>query len=202
MADVGGALVFSQGVSGMVRNQLEQVVDPAQLRTIVQQRANMFFKGVNVTKTEVNEFDLDRHELAISFEGTCKGFAQRKKDSDVVTFRGISPPLNLGQQLVRESDRKLPMRAYWAQQVTTCGWMTLELPDYAEIKVPDSVALATEFGTYNLTYRLDGRTLTVERRAEFNQMDIDPSRWGAFGDLCKAIDDAEKRQVVMRVKAK
>ncbi|KAF0247119.1 MAG: hypothetical protein FD180_58 [Planctomycetota bacterium] len=202
MADVGGALVFSQGIAGMVRNQLEQVVDPAQLRTIVQQRANMFFKGVTVAKTEVNEFDLDQPELAISFEGTCKSFAQRKPDSDRITFRGIAPPLNLSQQLVRESDRKLPMRAYWAQQVTTCGWMTIELPDYAEIKVPDSVALATEFGTYNLTYRLDGRTLSVERRAEFNQMDIDPSRWGAFGDLCKAIDDAEKRQVVLRVKGK
>lgn len=202
MSDVGGALVFRQGIAGMVRNQLEQVVDAAQLKTIVQQRANMFFKGVTVTKTSVNDYDLDNPELAISFEGTCKGFAQRKKDSDVITFRGMAPPLNLSQQLIQQSDRKLPMRAYWAQQVTTYGTMTVELPDFAEIKVPDSVSLATEFGTYNLTYTLDGRRLTVERRALFNSMDIAPARWGALGDMLKAIDDAEKRQVVLRVKGK
>lgn len=202
MSDVGGSMVFSQGIAGMVRNQLEQSVDATQLKTFIQQRANILFRGVTVSKTAVTEFDLDTPEVAISFEGTCKSFAQRKKDSDVITFRAITPPLNLSQQLVQQAERKLPMRAWWATNVTTWGTITIELPEYAEIRVPDSVALATEFGTYNLTYRLDGRTLSVERRAEFNQMDIAPERWSALAQMLKAIDDAEKRQVVVRVKGK
>ncbi|MCE9581331.1 MAG: tetratricopeptide repeat protein [Planctomycetes bacterium] len=202
VADVSGALIFSEGVAGIVRNQLEQVVDPAQLKTIVQQRANMFFRGVTVTATKVSDFDLDDPELAISFEGTCTQFAQRKKDSDRITFKPVSPPLNLSAQLVRESERKLPMRTYWAQQVTSCLTMTVELPEFADIRIPENVALATEFGNYHLTCVLDGHTLKIERRAEFNQMDIAPERWSAFADFCKGIDDAEKRSVVLRVKGK
>jgi len=202
MADVSGRLVLTEGRAGSVRGQLEQVMGQDQFKMIVQRIANGFFSGIAVKESRASDFDLDTAKFEVFFSGTSKNFAQRKKNSDTITFRGVIPPLDLAKNLVHESERKFPMRASWADDITTWSVLKVTLPEYEDVRLPDSVALATPYGSYNLTYRLDGRTLTIERRLVAVAMDISPERYAAFAALCKKIDDAEKRQVVIKLKSK
>jgi predicted Zn-dependent protease len=202
MADVTGAVSFTQGRAGQVREQFEQFVSEDQLKMMVSQYANTWMRGITIKEAGLTEYALEDPNLAITFGGTCKTFAQRKAKSSTITFRPVLPARNLAAQVLRHSERKFALRLGFADNVSMASTIVVVLPEYQKVELPENLTLAEEWGSYHLTYRLDVNTLTVDWRMAMKKVDVAPGRYADFAAFMKRIDQAEKSVVSVKVKAR
>ena len=64
--------------------------------------------------------------------------------------------------------------------------------------LPEDHLAIHELGTYSLTWRLDGKTLSIRRERHLQPARYSADQYQGFVDWCKQIDDAEERKIEFR----
>jgi hypothetical protein len=186
-----GRDTYAGDPAGDLRDALERF-DASLRRRIFEEALAGAFRGLRLGSLELRGLDDREAEMGIDYEATIRGFARR----DVTgALRLETPifPLGLGQGLARVGERKLPLdfvagdpALLRAEIVAPEGMVPVARPD---------VELATRWGQYRRTERIEGRTLVREERWERRRARIPPGDYPAFAAFLAAVDAAQAEPV-------
>jgi transglutaminase-like putative cysteine protease len=144
----------------------------------------------------------DSRELAKPFaystEFKLPGYAQLPGPGAMMVPPGLSSFSNIAASfdLLGLEKRELPM-PFAGRQVTEA--ITLTLPEGVKVSaLPKPARVSSNFGTYESSYRLEGQTITVQRKLEIRvpgQL-VQPADYPALRDMAFAVMRDLRTQVV------
>ena len=161
-----------------------------ELKQMVERQANNYFPGAVVKDYDLPELKQVGRMFRINFTCEVPNFLTVKKDGTFVAKTGIDP-LEMQQRYADKATREFTMVLRSENLARTS--VTIELGQKYEIaQLPTSVNLRNDFGTYVLTFSLDGSLLTIKRRFTLLPQRIETDRYEDFLEFCRKIDEAER----------
>lgn len=190
----GDAVVRARvGYEGNLRQDLRRRLTDPQLgrRLIDAQVVATGMKGIVASRAEIYGQHEKDGPLFLDLEGRWPSALQRKGGS--WQLLPIVLPLNLSSY-VQDASREFPLDLRGAARIDLFCY-SFVLPDRSNLRwgfLPDDVLVVDPRITYALTFRREGRSLTVCRSAVLRPGLVKVDEYAAFTATCRQIDTAER----------
>lgn len=133
--------------------------------------------------------------VTLSYRGT------RRLEPDTLkkrwSFRVPMPALTFEKVRAREGDPPRPMPITLGAPGRTVMRATFELPEGTTATAPVGVSLDNALASHVSRYRIEGRTVLVERESTTKVFRVVPEQFPTFEAFCKAVEDDQKKVFVV-----
>jgi hypothetical protein len=177
---------YSGHSAGVVRGALERF-DAATRRRIFEQAVAGAFRGGTLDTLALEGSEEREGDLTLSYRARVPDFARREGGALVVESPIL--PARLGETFVRLAERKLPLLL--SPQDPLVQRTEIRPPDGLSLRAAPEVTLATRWGTFRRTERMEGRTLVREERVALLPARVAPADYPEFARFVTGIDRAQ-----------
>ncbi len=192
-ASVKGNYFYGNMYDRMIR---ERLTDPEFKQRLPDLQLSSDLTGIQVEERELKDVDALALPLRLVFSGTIPDIAKKATANGLK----IKPVLMRSEAaaLVSEPKREFPI-VYNSSPIYDPLALRYDLSHYidrdASIQIPENTLLLTEYGYYSLFYDWEGTELVVRRSFIIPAQEIKPEDYAGFIDFCRAIDQAEDREI-------
>jgi hypothetical protein len=169
--------------AGFMRGGLERF-DAAQRRRIFQQSVTSTFRGGTLETLTFRGTEDREGELTIEYRARVPGLARR--DGEGLVLERPILPLHMGETYVRLGERKLPLLLRGSDPVAQR--IAIVPPTGMALQAAPSREVASRWGRYVRTERLDGGALVRDERIELLRARIAPGEYPEFAAFIREID--------------
>jgi hypothetical protein len=183
--------VTSQGVMFHALKDQLKTLPAFQKDLILRQMATRFFPGASVEKAEI--LGLEGFESpSLEVKLTAPKFLRPAKDSYLL--KPILQPARLVKGFSERAVRQHPFHMR-GQQVSREVVRIEPGEGYAVDRLPRGVTIAGALGNFTLAYRMDGKTVVIERELTMLAGRLSAAEFPAFIEFCEQVDAAEEESV-------
>jgi hypothetical protein len=185
-AAVEGTDRYAGHTAGVIRGALERF-DAAARRRLFEQSVAASFRGGALESLELRGADDREAELVVAWRARVPGFARHDRGALVVEAPIL--PVQLAESFVRLAERTLPLLVPPQEPLTQR--VELAFPEGFAPQPAAGVVLASAWGRFERTERLEGRVLIREERVEIPRSRVPPDGYPEFARFVTAIDAAQ-----------
>lgn len=172
--------------AGVVRGALERF-DAATRRRLFEQSVAASFRGGTLEALALRGTDDREGPLAVEWRARVPAFARPDRGGLVVEAAIL--PLRLSDSFVRLATRTLPLLV--PQQEPLVQRVALTFPPGFVPSPAPTLVLASEWGRFERSERLEGKTLIREERVQIPRTRVQPERYPEFARFITSIDAAQ-----------
>jgi len=184
---------FRGSTATMLRQNLIEA-EQYQIRNQLQRLLSSNFRAAELKNFEVKALDRINEPLQITYAFRVNNYA-RIEDKNLVLDQGLYL-INAATTYVRVPERKIPMQIN--SNINHDYRVELILPEGFAVKEhPGRLHLQGAFGAYTSGYDEENGRLVYTKKFDFPLQKITPLRYAEFKDFCVAIDDFEKKDLII-----
>jgi tetratricopeptide (TPR) repeat protein len=164
----------SRGDEELVLRTVLRQVPPGQWDQMVQQLSQGMGFGGTTSHAEASRPDVTTDPVKLSYD------YEREKTGDWDNYKilPLFPLVFLPSIDEKNPPKKQPIELGTPRVETSIS--TIKLPEGWGAELPEVVHQKTGFASFDKTYKIEGQTLTVERRVEILQKRVPASEWKAY----------------------
>lgn len=152
------------------------------------------YNHLKIENLEVNNLNNDKDKAEITYQAKFNVKDYSKKLGNDMFFRVI--PLLETYNLNSNEERKLPLSLPFAYQDVYETEFTIPA-GYKLAEKPTPIIISSEFGTYNLDYKIDGDKLIVNRKIKISKGIYPKEKFKAYADFRKKTASHDNTKILI-----
>ena len=167
------------------------------LRTLNPQRQKetlkSFYSQLDIDNLDIKKFENNRNNATLNYSIDFKVKNLISEVGSDLVFRAV--PLYT-QSLNKDSERKLPLelKAAYSENYV----LEYEAPQgYQFSSIPDNISLTSEFGAYNLEFKLNEGKLIVTRNAVFKEGRYPSEKFNDYATYIRKVYQKDNTQILI-----
>ncbi|GGP05542.1 hypothetical protein GCM10010992_22040 [Cloacibacterium rupense] len=152
------------------------------------------YDHIKIENLEVNNINNDKEKAEITYQAKFKVNDYSKKLGNDIFFRVL--PLLETSNISADEERKLPLSLPFSYQDIYETEFTIPA-GYKLAEKPLPIALNSEFGSYNLDFKLDGNKLLVNRKITISKGNYPKEKFKAYADFRKKTTSLDHTKILI-----
>lgn len=187
-------LTVRGSLAAVLRKVVREV--PQERRSLVYQSVvSNSFPGARVIASAATGLEADSGDVVLDIGFVEGSFGRRTPTGIALPL--VASPLGVFSEYAGQPGRRFAL--LFDMQEFRRDTMRLRIPDGLVLDdMPASLDLATDFGSYDLRVSRDGDHLVVLREVRLPPRRIEPGAYDDFRDFAGAIDEAERKELLLR----
>jgi len=182
------------------RSLLSLIADKEAERRFKDSQVSGDLRGIRLESTELGEVDDPYGTPQLAFSGNIPDFLQ-PGEGDALRMPAVPVRLE-ASRLVSEVTRETPVE-FDRPPVTEPFEIRVKLKfaleeGYNLVDIPEDYIRLSPYGYYSLIYRRQDDEIIVTRSALIPSQTIETEDYGDFAAFCRGIDEAERRDIILR----
>lgn len=152
------------------------------------------YDHIKIENLEVNDINNNKDKAEITYQAKFKVNDYSKKLGNDIFFRVI--PLLETSNISADEERKLPLSLPFSYQDIYETEFTIPA-GYKLAEKPLPISLNSEFGSYNLDFKLDGNKLLVNRKITISKGNYPKEKFKAYADFRKKTTSLDNTKILI-----
>ena len=152
------------------------------------------YDHIKIENLEVNNINNDKEKAEITYQAKFKVNDYSKKLGNDIFFRVL--PLLETSNISADEERKLPLSLPFSYQDIYETEFTIPA-GYKLAEKPLPITLNSEFGSYNLDFKLDGNKLLVNRKITISKGNYPKEKFKAYADFRKKTTSLDHTKILI-----